>query len=130
MTITTALGNINISVDNKNLKLLMFLDSLKDKIEIYGLDEISDLIDNASSVKEKDDKISELETLIEEKDKEISELEDNEDNDDFYSEIDCGVGTVKFEEPDNILLQDLMENFETAIKKTNPKKVSELLASI
>jgi len=80
MIITTALGNITLAVDNKNLKLLMFLDSLKDKIEIYGLDEISNLLDNASSVKEKDEKISELETLIEEKDEEISKIEDNEDN--------------------------------------------------
>jgi len=48
----------------------------------------------------------------------------------FYSEIDCGIGMIKFEEPDNLLLQDLMENFETAIRKTNPNKVSLLLASI
>ncbi len=128
MTIKTDLGTIAIAIDTKNLKLQMFFDSLKDKIEIYGLDEIINLIDGIPSVNELKEKISELEGEIVEKDNEINDFEFSEDSIECNSEIQCGIGVINYEEPDNLLLQDLMENFEASIKKNNPKKVNELLS--
>lgn len=65
---------------------------------------------------------------------EVNKDEDDDEEDDYDaacdSSIDCGIGFINYEEPDNILLQQLMENLTEAIKKTNPLKVSELLASI
>jgi len=131
MIITTPLGNIGLSIDSKNLKLQMFLDSLKDKIEIYGLDEIINVIDNAKSVKELKDKVSELEDTIVAKENEIEELE-NPDNFDAPcdSTIKCGIGEINYETPNNILLQELMGNLDEAVQKNTAKKVSEILSSI
>lgn len=131
MTIITDLGTITANVDTRNLKILMFLDSLKDKIEIYGLDEIISLIDGSVSTKELREKITKLENTIIEKDNEISELEDGNDFEiGCDSTINCGIGEINYESPNNLLLQDLLGNLDTAIKKHTPKKVSEILSSM
>ncbi len=48
----------------------------------------------------------------------------------WITTIDCGIGTIEFIEPDNLLLHDLMKNLESAIKKTTPRKVNEVLSNI
>lgn len=49
---------------------------------------------------------------------------------DFITIIDCGIGTIEYIEPDNLLLQLLMTNLEEAIKRTTPKKVNEILSAV
>lgn len=44
--------------------------------------------------------------------------------------IECGIGVINYETPDNLQLQYLMENLENAIKNQGSKYVSEILASI
>ena len=44
--------------------------------------------------------------------------------------IDAGIGTIQYREPDNLLLQLLMENLEEAIAKQGVKKVSEILNAL
>jgi hypothetical protein len=45
--------------------------------------------------------------------------------------IDTGIGKIDYQiETGNLLLTELMENFEAAIKKHTPKKVNEMLARI
>jgi hypothetical protein len=44
--------------------------------------------------------------------------------------IDTGIGKIDYQiETGNLLLIELMENFEAAIKKHTARRVSELLAS-
>ena len=60
--------------------------------------------------------------------KEVKDLE----NDDTITDttIQCGIGTIEYKEPDNILLAELMENLEAAIKKHTPKKVNDTLSAL
>lgn len=60
----------------------------------------------------------------------ITELEDIIERREGINEIDCGIGNINYEKPGNLVLIDIMENLETAIKKTTPKKVNEVLSAI
>ena len=80
------------------------VDSLKDENKVLE-------VDNRS----KDSYISELEMLLE--------------NQDSQNTIQCGIGTINYE-ADNLALQDIMENLDAAIQKTNFSKVREVLATI
>ena len=40
-----------------------------------------------------------------------------------YNEIDCGIGNIEYKQPDNLLLQQLMEEFAAQIKKDTPSGV-------
>lgn len=57
---------------------------------------------------------------------EVQELENTPTN----ASIEAGIGIINYEEPDNLQLQDVMENLETAIKKTSPNKVSAHLSML
>ena len=46
------------------------------------------------------------------------------------STISCGIGEINYEMPNNLLLQELIENLDSAIQKYGAKRVSETLASI
>lgn len=76
--------------------------------------------------------VKELEEEIEEKGNEIEELKDESDDDEESlnetdAEIQCGIGVIEYKEPDNILLQSLMENLNEAIQKYGVKRVNELI---
>jgi chromosome segregation ATPase len=58
------------------------------------------------------DKISTLKTKIGEKDSEIDMLEEALASDADLEEIDCGIGSIFYREPDNLQLQSLMEDFK------------------
>lgn len=60
----------------------------------------------------------------------ITELEDIIERKEGINNIDCGIGEINYEKPTNLVLIDVMENLETAIKKTTPKKVNEVLSAI
>jgi predicted RNase H-like nuclease (RuvC/YqgF family) len=112
-----------------NLKLKMLMDSLKDHIEIYGLDKLTAFFDG-ENVEELKVKIAELESDVKEKDEEIDELESELSESELGLKIDCGIGDIEYIQPNNIALQDIMENLDAAIQKTNFKKVNEVLAAI
>ena len=70
-------------------------------------DEIKDLekeLDDAT------DRIDDLEKENEEQESEIEELQEALDSD--LEEIDCGIGSIFYREPDNLQLQSLMEDFK------------------
>ena len=72
-------------------------------------DEIKDLekeLDDAT------DRIDDLEKENEEQESEIEKLEDALENDSDLEEINCGIGSIFYREPDNIQLQSLMEDFK------------------
>lgn len=72
-------------------------------------DEIKDLekeLDDAT------DRIDDLEKGNEEQESEIEELQEALDSDANLEEIDCGIGSIFYREPDNLQLQSLMEDFK------------------
>lgn len=113
-----------------NLKLKMLCDALKDYIEIYGVDKLNMFLSGDQSIDALKKEVSSLESDINAKDAEIDELErDLESMDDNTTTIDCGIGEIIWE-ADNLVLIDVMENLEAAIKKTTPRKVNEVLSAI
>lgn len=125
--IDAGLGDIVMSIDG-NLKLAMLLGALKDHIEIYGLEGLINFLSAEEGMEDLKIKIAELKSDIQEKDEEIDDLESElESVDDKTQTIDCGIGTINYD-ADNIALQDLMENLDTAIKKSTPQKVNSYLS--
>jgi hypothetical protein len=60
----------------------------------------------------------------------LKEGEDTDDDEAVDSEIDCGIGVIKYISPDNLLLIDLMENLELSIKKHGALTVSNALKKL
>jgi predicted RNase H-like nuclease (RuvC/YqgF family) len=82
-------------------------DLIKDNEEaIEFLDAIREELGKAK------DKISTLKTEIGERDSEIDMLEEALASDADLEEIDCGIGSIFYREPDNLQLQSLMEDFK------------------
>lgn len=76
--------------------------------------------------------IEELYDEIKEKENKICGLRDDiddyeESRNKIDAEIDCGIGLIEYKEPDNILLQSIMENLGEAIQKYGAKRVNELI---
>jgi septal ring factor EnvC (AmiA/AmiB activator) len=94
------------------LEFLEAIENGSDKLE-QDLDEAND------ELKKAEENVEELET-------EVESLENGEN----MEEIDCGIGVINYEEPDNILLQELLTNLEGAIKKQTPLAVSNILAAL
>jgi hypothetical protein len=44
--------------------------------------------------------------------------------------IETGLGNIDFIKPDNLQLQELMENFEEALSKHGAKKLSDILQAL
>jgi len=135
LSIETALGIIYVTPP-ENLKVKMFLDSLKDQIEVGNLDNIIGFIDGGCSGGLKE-KIKELEEEVESLKEELSDAEDKvsgleTDIDDAMpdSEIDGGLGVIEYNAPTNLQLQIMMENLNEAVKKHSPNKVNELLETL
>lgn len=99
--------------------------------ENFKKDEALEFLDaieeNASDL---DIEIDDLKSEVKEKNEEMRELESGLDSVEFDSVINCGIGEINYRTPDNILLQDLCENLDTAIQKHTPKKVNQILSSI
>lgn len=130
ITIDCGIGQL-IFREPENLKLKMLCDALKDHIEIYGVDKISVFLSNEEGMEDLKSTIADLENELELKEDAISELEsDLESMDDNTTTIDCGIGEINYEVTGSMVLTDVMENLETAIKKTTPKKVNEVLSAI
>jgi chromosome segregation ATPase len=80
---------------------------IKDNEEaIEFLDAIQEELSKAN------DKISTLKTEIRERDSEIDMLEEALASDADLEEIDCGIGSIFYREPENLQLQSLMEDFK------------------
>ena len=133
-TIDAGIGTFTANCE-ENLKLKMFLDSLKDQIELGKLDSIIEFLDDGcddGSSKLRDE-ISDLEDEIKNKEEEIaslnSEISELEDKDEIDDEIDGGIGTIGFK-TDNLLTQLVMEELGVAIDKTDPLKVLRYLQNI
>ena len=105
---------INAETFNKE-EALEFLDSIQDDQK-----DLQEELDGAN------DEINDLEEKVKELESQLDELQEG----DVDSKIDCGIGEIEYNEPDNILLQDLMENLNIAIQKHTPKKVNEVLTAI
>lgn len=106
------LKNILKEIYKKWEEATEFLEALESNVSGLQDDVINLTIDNQS----KENMITELEEIMEDR----SGLEN----------MDCGIGVINYEEPGNLVLQDIMENLEAAIKKTNPRKVNEILEAI
>jgi len=132
-TIDAGIGLFTANCED-NLKLKMFLDSLKDRIEMDGkLDVIISFLDNGckgddehlETIRELESQVDAHQKTIEELQEEITELEEHNEKD----SIDGGVGKIGYK-ADNLLTQQVMEYLEEALRKTSPIKVSELLRSL
>lgn len=83
-----------------------------------------------SNVNELEDENIMLEEDNNSKNSRITELEEMIESSEGLNSMDCGIVEINYEQPNNIVLQDVMENLETAIKKTNPKVVNSILEAI
>jgi len=98
----------------------------------FKLEEANEFLEAIENDADKiQEEVLDLKSEVSEKEGEIAELE-NPDNFDAPcdSTIKCGIGEINYETPDNILLQELMENLDKAVQKNTAKKVSEILSSI
>lgn len=97
----------------------------------FKIDEANEFLDaieeNAIKLEEEN---TEFESQAQTDYERITELEDIIERREGINNIDCGIGDIKYEKPGNLVLIDVMENLETAIKKTTPKKVNEVLSAI
>lgn len=124
--IDAGIGGITV-IEPENIKLKMLVDSLKDHIEIYGVDKLTEFFLDDKDMGELKSTILDLENTIEEKDGEIADLESElESEEDSMTTIECGIGTINYE-TDNVLLEMVMENLDAAIQKHNPLRVNEKL---
>lgn len=133
-TIDAGIGKFTANCE-ENLKLKMFLDSLKDRIEIDGkLDEIISFLDEGCKNKtDTEDEfletIRELEEQVDDKYLELTELQKELDKSQFENEIGDGIFKIKYN-ANSLPMQSVMEELEVAINKTNPLKVLEHLQYI
>lgn len=74
------------------------------------------LNDHEEDVNELKDEISKLESKIEKLEKEL-ELATEYPEEINYEEIDCGIGIIKYLEPDNLKLQVIMEDFKEKMER-------------
>lgn len=117
----------NLKSNIEELRKILNEDNFKKDEAIEFLEAIE--IDVDGLIDELDDantEITSLESKIDDLKEEVNELEGTDTN----SEIECGIGTIEYNEPDNLLLQDVMDNLSSAIKKHTPKKVNEVLSAI
>lgn len=63
-------------------------------------------------LKEAREKLGELEKINDNQDDEIAMLQEALESDSYLEEIDCGIGSIFYREPDNLQLQFLMEDFK------------------
>jgi hypothetical protein len=63
-------------------------------------------------LKEVRDRVGELEIINDNQDDEIVILQAALESDADLEEIDCGIGSIFYREPDNLQLQSLMEDFK------------------
>lgn len=70
------------------------------------------------------DQISTLEDKVED----LEDSQPDEDGEETDSEIDCGIGVIKYIDPDNLLLQQIMEALDKRINETSPKVVLQFLS--
>jgi len=75
----------------------------------------------SKEIEERDDEIEELKDTITNKDEVISNLEcelnENLIDEDGLEEIDCGIGLIKYLQPDNLKLQCYMDEFKEKTEK-------------
>ena len=64
-------------------------------------------------LKDKDDEISGLREETDDLRSEVNSLENDENN---LIEIDCGIGKIRYEEPDNLKLQTIMEELKEKLE--------------
>ncbi len=117
-TIKSNIAELRKIINEDNFKTdeaLEFLDAIEENADAL----ISDLESEQDEVKSLEEKVDDLRS-------EINSLEDS----DMGQEIDCGIGIIEYAEPDNLVLQDVMENLGNAIKKHTPKKVNEILQAV
>lgn len=92
------------------------MEYLRDYIE--GNDEAIEFWDAVcNEIEEKDDKILELQKEVHEKYNEIHQLEDalteaEQETIEELEVIDCGIGEIRYQQPDNLKLQILMDEFK------------------
>lgn len=133
-TIDAGIGTFTANCE-ENLKLKMFLDSLKDRIEMDGkINDIIEFLDNGcKDNKRLQDEVDRLTLEWNKSEERISELlgeiEKLEEGDLVEDEINGGVGTIGYK-TDNLLTQQVMEELEVAINKTDPLKVLRHLQNI
>lgn len=71
-----------------------------------------------------------LNDQLEDKDEEISRLEERVEEDCIDTKFDCGISKIEYKQPSNLLLQQLMEAFESAISKQGPMFILQVLETI
>lgn len=105
-----------LNEDNfKKDEAIEFLDAIES-----DADELQDELDTTTDdLKDKDSEIDNLKD-------EVNSMENSETT----NQIDCGIGTIDYDTPNNLVLQDIMENLGELIKKHNPKKVNEILTAL
>lgn len=117
-------------------KLKSNIDELRKIIaeDNFKIDEATEFLDAIESeMNELKEELSDCESELKSSQEEVSDLEtklEEAENQEMTSVIECGIGTIEFNEPDNLVLQDIMENLEGAIKKSTPNNVSTVLAAL
>lgn len=68
-------------------------------------------------LKDKDDEISSLGIEVKELEGKVSYLEGEIESNEGIIEIDCGIGVIRYEEPDNLKLQTIMEELKEQLEE-------------